>query len=305
MSKSKGNIIDPVKMLNEYGTDAVRYWTGTSRLGNDTVLAPNTLKQGKRLVNKLWNACKLAKSSFGESVPQAESAKADVEAGILLHPLDQWVLAELEQTIQKATDSFEAYEYANAFRTIEEFFWSVFCDNYLELIKYRVRDIEGAVSPEQRSAQHTLLHACRAILRLLGPLMPYVTETIAPEFALPQDDPNGIHARGSWPKAEDFAGQEARLDLGATVVDVVAGMRKVKSSLGVSMRAEVATLHVWAVDGGSNDDLSKLLTPVMRDLLETSTALELVFAAPAGDAPQTETPSGNLNVALTMSEAEE
>lgn len=300
MSKSKGNIIDPVKMLNEYGTDAVRYWTGTSRLGNDTALAPNTLKQGKRLVNKLWNACKLAHSSFNGTMHDATTANIDIKAGIISHPLDQWVLAELAETVQKATDSFEAYEYANAFRAIEEFFWSVFCDNYLELIKYRVREIGDTPTKEQRSAQYTLLHACRAILRLLAPLMPYVTETISPAFALPGDNDYGIHARGSWPNAGDFPQSDTRRELGAAVVDVVAGMRKVKSSLGVSMRAEVATLYIWSV-AGDTAQLAALLADATRDILETSTALELVFEAAEQDVPQTETPSGGMNVALRLS----
>ena len=304
MSKSKGNIIDPNKLLNEYGTDAVRYWTGTSRLGNDTALSPNTLKQGKRLVNKLWNACKLAHSSFAGTMPEGQSAKADIDAGIISHPLDQWVLAELAETIQKATDSFEAYEYSNAFRAIEEFFWSTFCDNYLELIKYRVRNIEDVPTDEQRSAQQTLLHACRAILRLFAPLMPYVTETIAPAFALPGDNANGIHARGSWPLAADFPSPETRRELGSTVVDVVAGMRKVKSSLGVSMRAEVKTLHIWAVDSDSTE-LAKLLADAIRDILETSTAMDVVFDAVGQDISRAETPSGNLNVALIMSPVEQ
>ncbi len=301
MSKSKNNIIDPVKLLNESGTDVVRYWTGTSRLGNDTVLSPNTLKQGKRLVNKLWNACKLAESSIGGAVPQVETAAKDVEAGVISHPLDLWLLSELSETVKKATGSMEEYEYATAFRAIEEFFWANFCDNYLELVKYRLRDVDDNASAKRRSAQHTLLHVARAVLRLFAPMMPYITETIAPAFALPGDSEHGIHARGNWPRVEDFPGPGAAQSVGEAVVDVIAAMRKVKSSLGVSMKAEVATLHVWPATG-EVQALTDLLCDVQRDLLETSTADEIAFAAPEVDAPQAETPSGMICVALVMRE---
>lgn len=301
MSKSKGNIIDPVKLLDENGADVVRYWTGTSRLGNDTALSPNTLKQGKRLVTKLWNACKLAHSSFGNSVPQAETASKDVTAGIISHSLDLWLLGELHETIKKATASMERYEYANAFHSIEEFFWSDFCDNYLELVKYRVRGVEDGPSAEQRSAQHTLLHASRAVLRLFAPLMPYITETLAPAFALPGDSTDGIHARGNWPSEQDIPGPGPARAVGDAVINVLAATRKVKSSLGVSMRAEVATLYVWPADGQLRD-LANLLKDAKHDILETANAREIVFAAPDLDAPKADSSSRTFLVALGMKE---
>lgn len=305
MSKSKGNIVNPIKMLDENGSDIVRYWTGTSRLGNDTSLSPNTLKQGKRLVNKLWNAAKLAESSFVGGIPAAGTPIEDIEAGTITHPLDLWLLGRLSDTVTKATTNMEKYEYANAFRAAEDFFWSDFCDNYLELVKYRVRDIGAAPSAEERSAQHTLLHTVRAVLRLFAPLMPYVTETISPAFALPGDAAEGIHARGNWPKAADLPAPATNSDLGQAVVETVAGMRKVKSNLGVSMRTEVTTLHVWPLEGDA-DALAKLVEPATRDLLETSTAHEIVFAKPTdADVPTAEAPAGTLNVALVIAPSED
>ncbi|MEF2074603.1 valine--tRNA ligase [Consotaella aegiceratis] len=301
MSKSKGNIIDPNQLLEEFGADVVRYWTGTSRLGNDTALSPNTLKQGKRLVTKLWNACKLAHSSFGERRLQTETVAKDVALGTISHPLDLWLLGKLATTIETATASMESYEYANAFRAVEQFFWSDFCDNYLELVKYRVRDIADVPTAGQLSAQHTLLHACRAVLRLFAPLMPFVTETIASAFALPGDEAHGIHARGNWPRTEDYPKSDASHTLGEAVVDVVAAMRKIRSSLGVSRRAEVATMYVWPM-ADSASGLADMMGPVERDILEVSTAALLVFAEPEGEARNAQATSGTINVALAMRE---
>ena len=152
MSKSKGNVVDPIKLLDQYGVDAVRYWTGTSRLGQDTALSENTLKQGKRLVTKLWNAVKLAHMSL----QRAEDAggfdpttpREDIARGAIGHPLDQWLLGRLAETVKSASEHFENYEYANAQRVIDEFFWRTYCDNYLEIVKRRTR-FEGAPSAEQ------------------------------------------------------------------------------------------------------------------------------------------------------------
>ncbi len=129
MSKSKGNVIDPIKLLDEHGSDVVRYWTGTSRLGHDTALSPNTLGQGKRLVTKLWNAVKLAHMSLENAQIEPACPRADLEAGHISHPLDQWLLGRLSETVTRATEAFENYEYAQALRVTEEFFWRTYCYN--------------------------------------------------------------------------------------------------------------------------------------------------------------------------------
>ncbi len=302
MSKSKGNIIDPVKLLDENGADVVRYWTGTSRLGNDTVLSPNTLKQGKRLVNKLWNASKLARSAVDPSKLPEVSPREAVEQGIVNHPLDLWLFGELAETVEKATKAFEAYEYAVAFRAAEDFFWGSFCDNYLELVKHRLRAISDTPTADEVSAQYTLAHVVRAVLRLFAPLMPYVTAEISTEFALPGDSADGIHARGNWPKLADLPQPGSGQQLGVAVMDAVSAMRKVKSSLGVSIRAGVSRMYVWPAEG-KEADLQALLGPVTTDILETSTAKEMVFAIAPDELPRAASFSENVMVALEMEQA--
>ena len=301
MSKSKGNIIDPVKLLDENSADVVRYWTGTSRLGNDTVLSPNTLKQGKRLVNKLWNASKLARSAVDPATLPAVTPREAVEQGIVDHPLDLWLFGELAETVEKATKAFEAYEYAVAFRAAEDFFWGSFCDNYLELVKHRLRAISDTPTADEVSAQFTLVHVTRSVLRLFAPLMPYVTAEISTEFALPGDSADGIHARGNWPKLSDLPQPGRSQELGLAVMDAVSAMRKVKSSLGVSIRAGVSRMHVWPADG--NTDLQALLGPVKTDILETSTAKVMIFAEAPDELPRAASFSEKVMVALEMEPA--
>ncbi len=301
MSKSKGNVIDPIKLLDEYGTDAVRYWTGTSRLGADTAISPNTLKQGKRLVTKLWNAARLAHMSLDGHELAAVSPRADVAAGIITHPLDLWVLGQLSTTVQKATAAFEAYEYAQALRLIEDFFWHVHTDNYLELVKHRAR-VEPGQTPDaaQRSALHTLLHLTRGVLRLYAPFTPFVTEELAQHFRL-LGEAGSIHARGTWPAAADHLDPDTGAEVGQCTLGVLAAARKVKAALKVSMRAEVARL---AIDRGpalpEGIDLAACIAPVMEDLKATTAAEEIVIGPVNGG--ETAAPSNDdwLQVELTM-----
>jgi valyl-tRNA synthetase len=272
MSKSKGNVIDPNKLLDEYGSDPIRYWTGTSRLGNDTVLSPNTLNQGKRLVTKLWNAARLAHIALADVRIEPVSPAADIRAGTITHPLDQWLLGRLADALTRATEAFEAYEYAQALRTIEDFFWHIYCDNYLELVKFRTR-LDGAPNPEQRSALHTLHHATMALIRLFAPFLPYVSEALHDIFS--GRDAAGqatVHARGNWPKASDHADPELHRETGEAVLEIITGVRKVKSERDLSIRAPVADLIVAPAQQDRVARMEQLLRPVVEDIKQVVAA---------------------------------
>ncbi|WP_421860576.1 valine--tRNA ligase [Oceanicaulis sp.] len=285
MSKSKGNVIDPIKLLDEYGSDPVRYWTGTSRLGQDTAMSPNTLKQGKRLVTKLWNASKLAAMSLeaadAAGALKPTTPKADIESGQISHPLDQWLLGELSQTIAKATQAFENYEYAAAQRDIEDFFWRTYCDNYLEIVKRRTR-FEGEPNAEEISAVHTLWHATDALIRLFAPFIPYVTDALYEVLIGDREGaPSTVHARGMWPKADDQAPSGVFAAEGEAFVQILAAARKVKSEAQVSMKTAANTLTISGQGAGS---VAALIGETAQDLMAVTSAGEIVRAetAPAG-----------------------
>ncbi len=137
MSKSKGNVVTPVALIEEKGADVVRYWASTSRLGADTAYSEDVLKIGKKLVNKLWNASKFAAIQLENLTATPSTAAQDVENGIITETLDQWILSRLHRAIKAATAEFDKFEYCKAREHIEDFFWNDFCDNYLEMVKKR------------------------------------------------------------------------------------------------------------------------------------------------------------------------
>jgi len=235
MSKSKGNVVTPVALIEEKGTDAVRYWAGTSRLGQDTAFSPDLLKIGKKLVGKLWNATQFAAIHLSKLATAPTTAATD--AGIT-EILDKGILSCLHQTIAKATDSFAAYEYADALDATNQFFWADFCDNYLELIKKRVYNEDGSASATaQQSAVRTLYYVLNGILKLYAPFVPHVTEELYSHiFAADYDTKKSLHAMGQWPKADDYPLDENALHGWRYTKEAMERIRRTKSEANKSVK---------------------------------------------------------------------
>lgn len=239
MSKSKGNVVTPVALIEEKGTDAVRYWTATSRLGQDTAFSPDLLKIGKKLVNKLWNATQFAAIHLEKLQQQPTTPKQD--EALVTETLDRWILSRLAQTVDKATQAFTTYEYAEALDATNQFFWADFCDNYLELIKKRVYNEEGSFSAtQQQSAVVALYHCLNGILKLYAPFCPHVTEELFSHiFAVEYAACGSIHARGTWPKTAEQMFEESAIDAGTLAVSLLETVRKHKSEAQRSIKTPV------------------------------------------------------------------
>jgi valyl-tRNA synthetase len=265
MSKSKGNVVTPVALIEEKGTDAVRYWASTSRLGTDTAFSEDLLKIGRKLVNKIWNASQFAALNLDKLSGKPATAAQDTKSGIISEALDLWVLSRLNQCISKATKAFEVFEYCDARVAIEDFFWNDFCDNYLELVKARAygSSVEFGVwsAERQQSALYTIYHCLEALLRLFAPFVPHVTEELYSHiFEEKFAEAGSVHARGNWPLAGDYPYDAQAEKSGMAAVDVLNVIRKAKSEANVSIKFPVSEVGVAAAgDGAAWDDLAKVL----------------------------------------------
>jgi valyl-tRNA synthetase len=162
MSKSKGNVVTPMGLLEEHGSDGVRYWAASGRPGTDTAFDPGQMKVGRRLAMKLLNASRFALS---QSEPR----------GPITVPVDRAMITSLARLVDEATAEFEQCQYATVLERAERWFWS-FCDDYLELVKSRRY---GAQGPELAgSANSALVAALSVLLRLFAPFQPFVTEEV-------------------------------------------------------------------------------------------------------------------------------
>jgi len=245
MSKSKGNVVTPIELIEEHGSDAVRYWASTSRLGTDTAFSEDLLKIGRKLVNKLWNATKFASIHFSKL---QKGAKAT-------NKIDQWIISRLNKTIASYIENFEKYEYATAREVAEDFFWNTFCDNYLEIIKKRIYNEDGKDNTGEQSAIYTVKVAIEVILKLFAPFVPHITEELYHSLY----SKTSIHSRGSMPSAKDFAINENAENLGQTIINILNEVRKAKADAKVSLKYEVKELKISGVNKelleGSIEDL--------------------------------------------------
>ena len=274
-SKSKGNVVVPTAPIEAHGTDAVRYWAASARLGVDSAYDTQQMKVGRRLAIKILNASRFVLSRMGDD-------GADPVAPDSLEPTDSAMLAALGQVVSDATQALENFDYARALEQSEAFFWR-FCDDYLELVKARAYG--EAAEPRTSSARYALATALEALLCLFAPFLPYATEEAWSWF---HDTGDGSIHTTQWPTAPGLAANGVDPALLSLLGEVLAVVRRAKSEAHVSMRTPVD----HCVVRGPAAQLS-LLESAAGDLRDAGVIGELEFV-PGSDA---------ISVEVTLGEA--
>ena len=251
MSKSKGNVVTPIDLLEEYGSDAVRYWAAMGRPGTDTAFDTGQMKIGKRLAIKLLNASKFSLSL------NATLNNTDVTQAV-----DHALLNKLAQVVDTATTSFEKYDYTRALEVAETFFWA-FTDDYVELVKERTYGNQGEESAN--SARAALGITTHTLLKLFAPFIPFVTEEV---WSWWQE--GSIHLQ-SWPKSSEIiTNKSVGIDALNNVTWILSEVRKVKTENKQSMKAEVKTLEIW----GKSDVIDQV-KDAQKDLIAAGNIKDL------------------------------
>lgn len=233
MSKSQGNVVTPEPILDQFGADSVRYWAARARLGVDTAYDEQVFKVGKRLCTKLFNASKFAIARF------AEINTAKLTPDKIVAETDRAAIAQLRPLIQRATQALDDFDYAQALSLTEDFFWRTFCDNYLELAKSRT--YEEDLTKGRLSAAATLRLIHRAIVRMLAPYIPFLTEEVWNwAYSNDPDMHESVH-KSPWPTCDEFAAipEPAAPQTWDVTIAVVEAVRKAKADANLSMRAPV------------------------------------------------------------------
>lgn len=256
ISKSKNNgSMGPMQLIAKHSADALRYWTANANLGTDTFFAEEDLKLSKRFLVKLWNAARFSTSMLEnftkEELDQYRQAyhnlkqTGEINQDVRLLPYDYAILLKAEQTMQKANEYLKQYEIGQARKCIDEFFWSDYCDCYIEVVKERLYQPEKHGEKERKSGQYAIYETLYKILQMYGIFVPHITEEIYQEFYREYEKVLSLHLTSWELKADKTAWNEAlMLEFLEQLNETVGEARKYKSEHQLSMKDPMKEISV-------------------------------------------------------------
>jgi len=267
MSKSKGNVIDPLELIDEYGADALRFTLAImAAQGRDVKLDPARIAGYRNFGTKLWNATRFAEMNGARHDPAFSPAQAKLT-------LNRWILTELSRTVRSVTDAIETYRFNEAAGAAYRFVWNLFCDWYLELLKPVFAGEDEAAKQE---SQATAAYVLDEIYKLLHPMMPFMTEELWSRTAGEGNERLTLLCHAEWPRP-GFEDAEAAAEVN-WLVDLVSGIRSVRSEMNVPPSA-IAPMVVVGADATTRERIGRH-DPAIRRLARVG---EVGFA---GEAPR-------------------
>ncbi|HWK87808.1 MAG TPA: valine--tRNA ligase [Xanthobacteraceae bacterium] len=233
MSKSKGNVIDPLHLIDEYGADALRFTLAAmAAQGRDIKLATSRVEGYRNFATKLWNAARFAEMNGAQRVAFDPKSAKDT--------LNRWILGEAAAAAKEVTAAIEAYKFNDAANAVYRFVWSVFCDWYVELAKPVLTGADGAAKDETRATAAFVLDQ---ILKLLHPFMPFLTEELWGLTGQVGPKRENLLALSSWPQLEGLENPQAEAEIG-WLVDLISAVRSVRSEMNVPAAQQVPLVLV-------------------------------------------------------------
>lgn len=264
-SKSKGNAIDPVPTIHEYGADAFRFALVFSAAPNPYIaLAESQIEAGKRFANKIWNASRLLLMNLDDFQPGQPT-------NLIL--CDRWILSRYSATVETATACLEAFRFNDAVHAVYEFLWHEYCDWYVELIKQRLYYTDDLMA--KYTAQAIASEVLEGTMRMLHPIMPFITEEIWQR--LPHHGESIMVAPWPEPQVETDAAAEEAMQ---TIMDVIDGIRSVRGEMNVPPSSEVE-IRIQA----PNTETAELLTEHLEEYLPAFTRFSHISIAEHQEKP--------------------
>ncbi|HTX72845.1 MAG TPA: class I tRNA ligase family protein, partial [Rectinemataceae bacterium] len=225
MSKSKGNVIDPLIMMEQYGTDALRFTLCMlAAQGRDIILSEKRIEGYRTFCNKIWNATRFILMNLGDDFREREPDAAGLET------FDRWILHRLNEAIRATDAALAEYKFNDAAHAIYSFWWHEFCDWYIELTKQRLYDREPGSAKSSDTARQVLFHVLKESIRLLHPFMPFITEELWEKI---KGEKDGLIMVSRWPRPRpelDFAAESAET---ALFQEIVYRIRNVRGEMNV------------------------------------------------------------------------
>jgi valyl-tRNA synthetase len=245
ISKSRGGgPMAPMEMIEKYSADAVRYWAASTSFGKDAYISEEKVQAGAKLVTKLWNVAQFSQRFLeGYGIPDS-AAQTPTKVGTPLSLADRWILSRTQRLIRRVTELYRDYEYATAKSETEAFLWKDLTDNYLEMTKLRL--YEGTPE-ESEGARWTLYHVFLTVLKLLAPILPYVTEEIHRHLFAASEGNTSIHL-SRWPMPDVTLENGEFERAGEALLEAVTAVRRYKTEQGLALSAALTRLQLATQD---------------------------------------------------------
>lgn len=255
ISKSKGNSkIDPENLLQEFSADAIRYWTANGRLGVDTAFSEMQLKSGQRLVTKLWNAFLFIKPhvTIAGKRPTVDSVK---------DPLNRWLLHNMRQLLQQYTEALDQFEYTTALELTEKFFWQLYCDQFLEIVKDQFYNPDLYDDVVLQETRYVLYEVGLLLLQLYAPFVPHIVDAIFIEWYAKYEKIESVHIMTFDEKRLSIdENSEEAVVLVEQLLAVLGSVRRLKSEAHISLKTPLKELVLYGKKN-SFEQLESLLLP--------------------------------------------
>ncbi len=282
ISKSRGTSMSPMEMIAKYSADAVRYWAASTGMGKDTTINEEKIAMGHKLVTKLWNVAKF-------SLRFLESYQSPAELPDFT-PTDRWLLSRTQTLIKRVTELFRHYDYAAAKNETESFFWRELADNYLEMSKERLYDEANEM---REGARYTLYHTLLTVMKLVAPILPYITETLYQALFVPMQGAGSIH-HSQWPVVNESLLNISADVAGEMLIEIATAVRRYKSESNISLGTELKRLQLATVDA----TVATMLQEARSDIMSVTRARQLAVKESLDDDMQEVKVSGNIKVGL-------
>ncbi len=263
------NRYEPYAVVQRYGADALRYWAAGSNLGSDTRFNERDVKNGRRLVVKLWNAARfvgMQMEGFDPSAERIPFAERTAE--------DRWVLSELQKVLPAATEGFESYGYSVAREATDRFFREIFTDDYMEMVKDRFWNPDRHSDFARASAQATLWEVLRAVLSLYAPFMPFITEALYQRMYRAQEKHVSLHV-SPWPEPDSAqSGEVAEMEV---IRGVLRAVRRLRTDRRINQTRQLARVMIDLE--GASAEVSEVLRSLSQTLQAVARTAEVTFTA--------------------------
>ncbi len=275
MSKSLGNGIDPLEIIDQYGADALRFMLTTGITpGNDMRFKTDRLESARNFANKLWNASRFVIMNLEDG---AELTEPDPSA---LKDEDKWMLSRLNEAVRYVTETMEKYDLALAGQRVYDLIWNEYCDWYIELVKKR---LYGEDEADKQVARYVLVSVLRQMLTLLHPFMPFITEEIwgyLPGGDPDSEDPDDFLIRGQWPVYDEARTYPKETEILETAMEIIRSIRNIRAE---AEAAPGKKLHGLILAGAGKDEICRAAGPYISNLANLS---DLQFIGDKSQVPE-------------------